>query len=166
MCCASCLAGCAPHYYLFDLIESVQPENKSFKIIKNSIIARHLPGNTIDIFQNFEVVNLKNEAIPIREYSFKVNSTIFIYELLNINQDIGTIKNPGAGIVLYSKESKEDIQPISIKARDTLKLTVIYKLNEKLAEPEFRSRREGEKVTVNLQFNELKCSYFYKAVNK
>ncbi len=165
LCCASCLAGCAPHYFFFDLIESLQPNNKTFKVINNAVVARHISGNHIDIFQSLELLNLTNETFALKQYSFKANSTVFIYDLLNINQDTGTITNPGSGIVLYAKDTKDDMQSINIKGRDTLKLTVIYKLNEKLSEPEFKSRREGEKVTVNLLFNELKYVYIYRAKN-
>jgi hypothetical protein len=165
MLCTYCLAGCAPHYYHFELLEkSVSGETPQLKMINHSFIARHLPGDRVDLAQNLEIINTKNEPLEINGYSFEAISSVFTYKLTNINRNTGGLENPGAGLVLYAENKKTP--SIIVKASDTLNLTIIYQLKEEISETDFKEKRIAEKVTVRMQFNELEYTYKFKAKNE
>lgn len=163
--CAVSLAGCAPHYYNFKLIsKTTNEEEGKLKLIDYNMVARHLPGDQVDIFQTVKLVNTSSQELQLNDYSFTAESTVFQYELSSIIRNNPSPQDPGKGIVIYDKTSTGKPSIIRISPGDTLDTTLIYKLTRSISEEEFKTGRKGEHLTITMQFEKLK--YLHKFIAK
>ncbi|XLS27454.1 hypothetical protein ACJD0Z_09615 [Flavobacteriaceae bacterium M23B6Z8] len=165
MWCACCLAGCAPHYYFFELLDnSVSGIENGLAVSQYSIVARHLPGDKVDLFQKVEIINLQESPKNLDQYSFGVNSTVFNYALSNINGSINGNADHKEEVIYSSSSKKKAL--LTIEPKDTLKLTVIHSLSKKISESLFRQQRTKERVTVVITIENMQFQYFFKTKNE
>lgn len=165
--CAFCLAGCAPHYFNFKLTDQTTSSGDlDIDLQKASIVARHLPSNEVDIYQNIILINVGEAPVSIGVRSFAVKSSMFNYELHTINMDTGGIKNPGEGTTLYSIDTDENRLPVFLKPQDSIDLTVIHSLPGKMDAQEYRKLRVNEELTVTIKIDETKFELKYIATEE
>ncbi len=164
MLCTLFFYGCAPHYYYFELLEkSIINNETNINIKDGAFYAMHLPGNKVSVSQNLVIVNPQKIPLEIANYSFKINSTIFTYEWSKVINNSKDFKKPGEGTTVFSNNKNQNMLPFTIKAKDSVNLTVFYNLNQDISEEEFKNIRIGEELTLEMNLQKNRYRYRFKA---
>lgn len=151
--------GCAPHYYLFETINTEKHISNNDILLENKIfINTHLQGNQVMINAQYEIVNNSSKEVLINRQSFSIQSRIYNYEVLSFY--------PNNQRMINSSNKIETNSPIHLSPYDSVSIVVYYYLDKKIEEKQFVKERLQDTVINSINVNGNDYIYTFKPIER